>query len=244
VDTVARLISVTKCFEDEPVLDRVSVDFHHGEVMGLVGPNGSGKTTLINLLCGALLPDSGEVLIKGKRVQLHSISEGMAEGVRLLPQFLQIYPSLNVLENIFIGQEIKRSFTFPKLMAWQQMETSARALLYQVGADGFGPKSMAFTLSGGQQKAVALARLLVKPADILIFDESTDSLGIQQKKVLLEVMKTEASRGRAVVFISHDIEDVMAICDRVIGLRLGKLVSDRTRDSLDSESLAMQMGII
>jgi ABC-type sugar transport system ATPase subunit len=244
MDAVAKLVSVAKCFEIEPVVDRISVDFHRGEVVGLVGPNGSGKTTLMNLLCGALLPDSGEVWIKGKQVQLHSISEGMAEGVRLLPQFLQIYPSLNVLENIFTGQEIKRSFPFPKLMAWQQMEIFARDLLGQIGADGFGPKSLALTLSGGQQKAVALARLLVKPADILIFDESTDSLGIKQKNTLLEVMKAEASSGKAVVFISHDTEDVMAVCDRVIVLRRGKLVSDQKRDALDSESLAALMGII
>lgn len=244
MDVVAKLISVTKSFENEPVVDQVSVDFYRGEVLGLVGPNGSGKSTLMNLLCGALLPDSGEVWINGKQVQLHSISAGMAEGVRLLPQFLQIYPSLNVLENIFTGQEINRSFPFPKLMAWQKMETSARNLLYQIGADGFGPKSLASTLSGGQQKAVALARLLVKSADLLIFDESTDSLGIKQKNTLLELMKSEASSGKAVVFISHDTEDVMAVCERVIVLRQGKLVSDQKRDALDSESLAALMGII
>ena len=244
MDTVGRLVMVTKRFGDEPVIDRVSVDFYGGEVVGLVGPNGSGKTTLMNLLCGALNPDSGEVWVKGKQLELHSISEGMAEGVRLLPQFLQIYPSLNVLENIFIGQEITRRFPFPKLMAWRQMAQTARDLLNRVGADRLDPRSLASVLSGGQQKAVALARLLVKPADLLIFDESTDSLGIRQKNRLLEVMKTEAKGGKSVVFISHDVEDILAVCDRVVVLRKGRLVSDQRSESLNSESLAVLMGVM
>jgi ABC-type sugar transport system ATPase subunit len=240
---LAEMIEVTKRFDEVLALDRITLEFSAGEIVGLVGPNGSGKTTLMNVLCGALQPDSGEVWIKGKRVYLQSTADALARGVRLLSQSLQIYPSLTVLENIFLGQEMTRTLAFPKLMAWRRMEAAAQELLQRVGADQIDSGMPTSALSGGQQKAVALARLLARPGDLLIFDEPTASLGVRQNNRLLEVMKSEAGNGRALVFISHDIEDVLAVCDRVVGLRRGKVVSDQRREAVDAQSLAAQMSV-
>jgi len=241
---VAEVIEVTKRFDEVLALDRITLEFGAGEVVGLVGPNGSGKTTLMNVLCGALQPDSGEVWIKGKRVYLQSTADALAKGIRLLPQSQQIYPSLTVLENIFLGQEMTRTLAFPKLMAWRRMEAAAQELLQRVGPDQLDSRTPTSALSGGQQKAVALARLLARPGDLLIFDEPTASLGVRQNNRLLEVMKSEAGKGRALVFISHDVEDVLAVCDRVVGLRRGKVVSDQRREELDAQSLAAQMSVV
>ena len=241
MNAVARLVNLSKRLDSDFLLDNVSIEFRAGEIVGLVGPNGSGKTTLMNLLSGALQPDIGEIWIQGRLTKLASISSGIAEGIRLLPQFLQTYPSLSVLENIFIGQELTSEWPFPRLMAWRRMRESARCLLQRVGAQDLDPMAPAGMLSGGQQKAVALGRLLARPANLLIFDESTDSLGIKQKARLLDVMKTEAAGGRAVVFISHDIEDVMAVCERIVVMSRGKLVYDQRRDALDARSLAVLM---
>jgi ABC-type sugar transport system ATPase subunit len=197
-------------------LDEVSVDLFPGEILGLVGANGSGKTTLASILSGKMTPDSGEIWVQGNPVSFGSPADAVASGVRILPQHLELYPSMSILENIFIGQEMTRSFPLLRLMAWARMREVAKTLLSRVGADdSIEPRAAVSRLSGGQQKAVILARLLARKANVLVFDESMASLGISQKTRLLEIFASEAADGRSIVFVSHDIQDVLSVCSRV-----------------------------
>lgn len=238
---VASLIEITKSFGETVALDHTTLDVYSGEVLGLVGANGSGKTTLTSILCGYIPPDSGEVVISGTSASFQSASDAIARGVRMLPQSLEMYISLSVLENIFLGQEIKRKLPLLPLMAWKRMEELARILLNRVDAGQIDPWSIVGHLSGGQQKAVALARLLAGQAEVLVFDEPAASLGVRQQTRLFDIMSSEAASGRAVIFISHEIEDILSVCNRVVVLRKGRIVKDSPSKSTDRQVLALQM---
>ena len=118
---IAHLADISKAFGDTIAVDSVSVDFFPGEILALVGANGSGKTTLMKVFCGNLRADSGEVSVRGSRASFASAADAMADGIRMLPQTTEIYSSLSVLENIFVGQEIAREFPIFRLMAWGKM---------------------------------------------------------------------------------------------------------------------------
>jgi ABC-type sugar transport system ATPase subunit len=237
----AKLVGVSKHFDGMPVLSHASLELFHSEILGLVGPNGSGKTTLINILCGVVKPDEGEFWIGDAVRSFGSPLEALALGVRLLPQVLDVYPPLNVLENIFVGQEITKGPRPFKMMAWSSMKAKAKALLDSVGAGTIDASRPIAELSGGQQKAVALARLLASDGQILVFDEPTTALGVEQKTLLLDVMRTQAKAGRAIIFISHDIDDLLAVCHRIVGLRNGRIDMDLRRQDIDRATLVLQM---
>lgn len=209
--------------------------------MGLVGANGSGKTTLVNVLCGNIEPVAGEFWFEDTLVHFESAADALSRGIRMLPQTLEIYPSLNVLENIFIGQEIGRGVSMVPMMAWRTMDALAVRLLDRVGASGVAPMGSIEALSGGQKKAVALSRLLAREAAMLVFDEPMAALGLHQKERLLEIFKAEAGRGCGIVFISHDIDDVLRICDRVVVLADGVVVKDVPRDQTDKAAITAEM---
>jgi ABC-type sugar transport system ATPase subunit len=242
-DPIARLVNIRKSYGDTLALDGANVDLYPGEILGLVGPNGSGKTTLTSILSGNLEPDSGEVWVGGCRVSFESPADAIACGIRNLPQAPEIYPSLSVLENIFAGQEISRGLLVFRTMDWAKMERASKALLERVDASQIDPHSIVARLSGGQQKAVVLARLLATQSKVLVFDEPAASLGVRQRVRLLDILKAEAGEGRSIVFISHDIEDVLAICSRVVILRKGRTVATLDRANADRESLSSHMAL-
>ena len=237
------LTNISKTFGGLVAVDDLNLDLFPGQIIGLVGANGSGKTTLMNILCGNLHPDTGGIWILENPVKFNSTSDAISHGIRMLPQNLEIYESLSVLENIFIGQEITRNIWFPRLVAWKKMEKTAEKLLEKVDANTVSPSAMIENLSGGQKKVVLLARLLAMEAKLLIFDEPMASLGIKQKQKLFKIFKSEAKKGCAIVFISHNIEDVIKNCDRVVVLRHGKIIKDMLCEQTDLQevsSLIMQ----
>ena len=240
---ISRLVNVTKNYGDNAALEGVSVDIFPGEIVGIVGEMGSGKTTLTSILCGNQSPDSGEVWVANRPVQFASPSDAILCGVRLLPQQIELYPSLSILENIFLGQELTRKLGFPRLMDWKQMEVAARALLARVAVDSIDPNGNVSHLSGGQQKAVILARLLAGKAKVLVFDEPMKSLGGPQQTSLLNIFKIEAASGRSIIFVSHDLEDVFSVCSRIILLREGRIIQDVPIGSADQKSLSKELGI-
>lgn len=230
----ASVVNVTKAFNGTCAVDRATVDFFPGQIVGLVGPNGSGKTTLVNLLCGHLVADAGEVRIGGRLARLRHPADALQRGVRMLPQATELYPGLSVLENIFIGQERRR---FGTMMSWRRMADEARTLLDEVGAHAVDPLKSGGDMSGGQKKAVALARLLARPAAVLVFDEPLTALGVDQRALVVRIMSEKAASGCAVVFITHDVDDVLLHCDRVVALRLGRVVIDSPCNAISRTEL-------
>jgi ABC-type sugar transport system ATPase subunit len=237
------LNEIVKSYGETLALNGATLELYPGEVLGLVGPNGSGKTTLTGVLCGNIRPDSGEIWVGDRLVNFDSPADAIACGIRNLPQSLEIYPTLTVLENIFVGQELTRGWSFVRCMDWKKMEATAGELLQRVDADHIPPRRIVTQLSGGQQKAVVLARLLATRAKILVFDEPTASLGARQKIRLLELLRSEAQNGRSIVFISHDVEDVLEICTRIVVLRKGQTVNELDRSHTTKETLSSQMAL-
>lgn len=236
-----QLIGIAKSFPDGFKLRDLSLDIWSGEIIGLIGANGSGKTTAMKALCGLLRPDAGEIRVDGTQVQFRSSAHARSMGIKMLPQFLELYPSLSVVENIFIGQEIVRRWRFPRIMDWQRMACEARALLRNVHAQPIAIQASAGNLSGGQQKAIALARLLAGRSRVLVFDEPMASLGVSQKTRLLEIFAEEAARGCSIVLISHDLDDILSVCNRIVVVRRGRIVADLPRDEADSAVIAERM---
>lgn len=243
ISPIVSLNGISKSFNDISVIDRVSLHVFPGEIIGLVGANGSGKSTLAKIISGATTPDEGEICIAGHgTVSLASSYDAISIGVRALSQSTEIYPHLSVLENIFIGQEIVKGPSWMPLMNWSCMKERAGRLLERVGSDARLISRKVKDLSGGQQKAVALARVLAYPAKVLIFDEPDAALGIHQKSRLINIMREEAAAGCAVIFISHDLKDVFTVCTRIFLLINGKagIDIDVTKISEDKIRL-MQM---
>jgi ABC-type sugar transport system ATPase subunit len=240
---IVTLREISKNFADVCALNGASLELFPGEVLGLVGPNGSGKTTLANVLCGSLTPDSGDIFVRDAKVSFSSPADAIAYGIRKLPQSLEVYPALNVLENIFIGQEIAVGFSPFQVMNWREMEKRSRQLLEHLGAEQISPRSIVSHLSGGQQKSVVLARLMATQASVLVFDEPAASLGVTQKKRLLELLRAEAKLGRSIILISHDIDDILAACDRVVVIRKGVTVKSEFVTDVDQDTLSKQMAI-
>jgi len=238
------MIDIRKAYGDTLALDHVNLEIFAGQILGIVGPNGSGKSTLIGILNGTLTPDAGSIIIDQKEVSFASPADALACRIRSLPQSLELYPSLSVLENIFVGQELAFGKSFVRTMNWTKMAAAASTLLSQVDANHINPRTVVARLSGGQQKAVALARLFAVEARILLFDEPVASLGQQQKTRLLEIMTAEATNGRSIVFISHDIDDLLAVCSRVVVLANGVITKDAALDPTTREELSCQMRIV
>lgn len=240
---LVELTNLSKKFGDIVAIDRVDLELFSGEIVGLVGANGSGKSTLVNILFGNIIPDTGRISVLGTQSKFKSTNDAISLGIRMLPQNVELYKSLNVLENIFIGQELTVHFGFLRLMAWKKMEKTARSLLKKVDAENVSPFAMIGNLSGGQQKAVLLARLLATDTKLLIFDEPMASLGIKQKLTLLKIIKSESEKGCSIVFISHNIAEVIENCDRVIVLQHGKIKKDvlcRNTDLQEVSSLILK----
>jgi ABC-type sugar transport system ATPase subunit len=206
------------------------------EVIGLIGGNGSGKSTLVHLLAGNLAPDSGSIIVRGAVTRFAHAKEAITVGISLVPQFPEIYPYLSAAENIFVGQEV----TWP-VISRRSMHRAAATLLRSVGAPQMPLDAPAGHLSGGQQKAVSLARVLVRKSEIVAFDEPNASLGLEQKRTTLGLIRQMAAEGRAIVLITHDIAEIDAVCDRLVVMERGKITHDSARSSVTHSQIAELM---
>jgi simple sugar transport system ATP-binding protein len=239
-DTVLEARGLTKSYG--PVVAAESVDFalHAGEVLALVGDNGAGKSTLVKMLSGAVRPDSGEILHRGKKITLSTPHEARARGIETIYQDLALAPNRDIAANLYLGREvlyggILRPFG---ILNRRAMIRHARELLSELGITISSASGLPVgRLSGGQQQAVAVARAAAWAKDVLFMDEPTASLGVQQSKAVLALARSVAERGVAVVLITHILPHVMAIADRIVVLRHGHKVADFSGGSVTTEQL-------
>lgn len=230
--------SITKSFGGVHALTEVSFDLHAGEVHALIGENGAGKSTLINLLSGALRPDSGELLWAGQPTAWHNPADAQALGVATVFQELDLVPSLIVAENLLLGDEPRRG---PFVMR-RRLRRLAQESLDEVGSD-LNPDSLVGELSLADQQRVAIARAARRRPRVLVLDEPTTPLGPDEVRGLFDLLDTFRQQGMAIVFISHRLGEVLAIADRVSVLRDGQLVGERSRhDATAGELVRMMTG--
>lgn len=211
------LRGVTKTFGAVAALTDVDLDVSSGEVLAVVGDNGAGKSTLIKVLSGVHLPTSGTVSFEGKQVQITSPAEARALGIATVFQDLALCENLNVIQNLFLGQEIGGA-----RLNEVEMEVKSWQLLRQLSAKIPTVRIQVASLSGGQRQTVAIARSLLGDPKVILLDEPTAALGVAQTAEVLNLVERLRENGHGVIMISHNMADVQAVADKVAVLRLGR----------------------
>ena len=217
-----RLQGVGKNFGPVHALTDINLDIPAGKVTALVGDNGAGKSTLIKTISGIWQPDHGDLFWQGQAVHLHSPRAATELGISTVYQDLALCDNLDIVQNMFLGREVLRHRQLDEI----NMELSAKGTLADLSVVTVRSiRQPVGSLSGGQRQAVAVAKAVMQNAKLLILDEPTAALGVTQTKVVLDLIGQLASREIAVIVISHNLNDVMAVADRVAVLHLGRLAA-------------------
>lgn len=211
------LRGISKNFGAVSALTDIDLDIHAGEVVALVGDNGAGKSTLVKVLAGVFQPSSGSISYRGKPVTMSSPSAALELGIATVFQDLALCENLDVVANIFLGQELK-----PFRLDEVSMEVRAWTLLNELAARIPSVRDVVASLSGGQRQTVAIARSLLLDPKIIMLDEPTAALGVAQTAEVLNLVERVRDKGLGVIMISHNMADVRAVADRIVVLRLGR----------------------
>lgn len=214
---VLRLRGISKNFGAVSALTDIDLDVHAGEVVALVGDNGAGKSTLIKILAGVHQPTSGTIEFRGQNVTLDSPGRALDLGIATVFQDLALCENLDVVANLFLGHEVS-----PWRLDEVAMEVRAWTLLRELAARIPSVREPVASLSGGQRQTVAIARSLLLNPKLIMLDEPTAALGVAQTAEVLNLIERVRDRGLGVIIISHNMEDVRAVADRVVVLRLGR----------------------
>lgn len=218
-------------------VDHVSVDLYPGEVVGLLGHNGAGKSTLIKILSGAYAMDTGEIRINGEPVTIRNPRDARAHNIETIYQTLALADNLDAASNLFLGRELVTPMGF---VDDAQMEAETRKIMNRLNPNFKKFAEPVSALSGGQRQSVAIARAVYFNARILIMDEPTAALGPHETQMVSELIQQLKAEGIGIFLISHDIHDVMELCDRASVMKNGKLVgSVNVSDVTDDDLLGM-----
>jgi D-xylose transport system ATP-binding protein len=218
-------------------VDHVTVDLFPGEVVGLLGHNGAGKSTLIKVLSGAYQADTGAILINGEPAEIRSPRDARKYNIETIYQTLALADNLNAAQNLFLGRELVTGAGF---VDDDRMEAETRKIMARLNPNFAKFAAPVRALSGGQRQSVAIARAVYFNARILIMDEPTAALGVKETQMVAELIEELKRQGLGIFLISHDIHDVMALCDRVSVMKNGKLVGTvRVEDVTEDDILGM-----
>jgi ABC-type sugar transport system ATPase subunit len=235
---------LTKRFGGLTAVDRVDLDVHPGEVVGLLGDNGAGKSTLIKMVSGVYRPDGGQIFFQGKEIRLGSPMDALELGIETLYQDLALAENLNVYANIFLGREKTKPFLgFIRVLDHASMHTESQKVLKRLEIEIPSLKSQIKTLSGGQRQAVAIGRSIYWNAKLLIMDEPTAALGVQEQRKVLDLVRVLRSQDIPVIVISHQLYDIFSVTDRLVIMRRGKKVAERlTKETTPDEVVGLIIG--
>lgn len=216
-EPVLSLRGISKNFGAVSALTHIDLDVHAGEVVALVGDNGAGKSTLVKILSGVHQASSGSITFQGKPVTLQDPKAALSLGIATVFQDLALCENLDVVANIYLGKELN-----PFRLDEVSMEVRAWTLLNELSARIPNVREAVASLSGGQRQTVAIARSLLLDPKLILLDEPTAALGVAQTAEVLDLIERVRDRGLGVVMISHNMEDVRAVADRIVVLRLGR----------------------
>jgi ABC-type sugar transport system ATPase subunit len=229
-----RLSNVGKNFGPVRVLMDIDLDIPPGLVTAVVGDNGAGKSTLIKTISGIYQPDGGEIRWQGRQVHLHSPKDATDLGIATVYQDLALCDNLDIVANMFLGREETKFGQLDEV----GMEKTAKQTLADLSVVTVrSVRQPVGSLSGGQRQAVAVARAVMRQAKLVILDEPTAALGVTQTRVVLDLIRRLKSQNIAVIVISHNLNDVQSVADRIAVLRLGRLVAVGPAAQYDAESI-------
>ena len=230
---VLSLTGITKRFGAVQALTDVHLDVRPGEVVALVGDNGAGKSTLVKIISGVYQPDEGSVTFAGRQIVVGGPSEAQRLGIATVFQDLALCDNLDVVANLFLGQERNRVSVLNEV----EMEKEAWRLLKTLSAKIPSVRIPIASLSGGQRQTVAIARSLVGAPKVVMLDEPTAALGVAQTAEVLNLVERLREQGLGVVLISHNMADVQAVADRIVVLRLGRNAAEFRVEEATTEEL-------
>jgi len=217
---------LTKRYGRVTALDNCDFDLYPGEILAVIGDNGAGKSTLIKALCGAVVPDEGEIKLDGKPVQFTNPMQARDAGIETVYQNLALSPALSIADNMFMGREIRKPGIMGSMLRMldrKAMEKMARDKLSELGLMTIQNIGQAVeTLSGGQRQGVAVARAAAFGSKVVIMDEPTAALGVKESRRVLELIQDVRKRGIPIILISHNMPHVFEVADRIHIHRLGK----------------------
>ncbi len=234
VATALEMRGISKRFPGTLANDRVDLEIRPGEIHALLGENGAGKTTLMNILYGLLSPDEGEILIDGEPVVIRDPADAIARGIGMVHQHFMLVPVLTVAENAILGSEVMRG---PVLLDLAEAERRIAGLSKQLGFR-VDPKARIEQLSVGQQQRVEIVKALYRRARILVLDEPTAVLTPQETEEIFAVLRRLRGEGASIVFISHKLDEVLRIADRITVIRRGRVVGERAPATTSEQELA------
>jgi ABC-type sugar transport system ATPase subunit len=239
-EPILELRDVSKTFGAVRALRGVDLELYAGEVLGLVGDNGAGKSTVINILAGTLVPDGGEIRVYGATHVNDSPADARRAGIETVFQSLRLVPALDIAENVYLNRELLRLGKAGRWLPWmnkRRMRSEAEAGLHGLGLRLPPATTKVSALSGGQRQAVAVARAVFWGSKIVLMDEPTAALGVRQTEIVLSFIERLKSHGVGVILISHNVQHVLRVCDRIAVLRLGRKVVDTPRSETSGNQL-------
>ena len=227
---------ITKTFPGVVALDRVSFNLKENEIHALLGENGAGKSTLIKILGGIYKTDSGEIILNGKKVEYRSPLDAKRHGIAIIHQELMLAENLSIAENIFLGKELGN----PMNLNYSKMVQESKKYLQMLGFE-IDPRTKVSRLNVSEKQLVEIAKAISSNAKILVMDEPTATISEHETKILFKVMKELKEKGISIIFITHKLEEVYKIADKVTVLRDGKLIGTKNIEELDNKELIKMM---
>ena len=226
-DELVRMEHINKFFGRVQALNDVTLSVGRNEIVGLLGDNGAGKSTLIKILSGAFRADSGDIYVRGNKVDIRNTTDAIAQGIETIYQDSALVTQLSIARNLFLGREPVKGPRLLDRLDQTAMNEVARDLLKRVGiTKEIPPNTPISALSGGERQAVAIARAMHFDSDLIILDEPTNNLGVEETKGVLRFVRGARDSGHSCILIAHNIYHVFQVVDRIIVLRRGKKVAD------------------
>ncbi len=230
--------NLSKNFGAVQALQDLSMSVGAGEVVALAGDNGAGKTTLIKAISGVYKPSGGDILLRGEKVEFASPQEAREKGIETIYQDLALADNLSIGANIFLGREpMRQAFGFLPVLDRAKMAEAAKTTMALLDFHVNRMEAPVSNFSGGQRQAVAIGRAVYWNAQILIMDEPTAALGVPEQRKVISLIHQLKAQGRGVIFISHNLQDIFAVSDRIVVLRRGvqageRRISETTHDEV------------
>ena len=238
------LVDLSKSFGAIQALANVSMTLERGQVMGLMGDNGAGKSTLVKIIAGNFRPTHGTLAIDGTPIAFHKPIEARQSGIEIVYQDLALCDNLTAAANVFLGRELRVGFGPLHVLDHAAMVRRTAVLFQELKADTRA-RDLVRRMSGGQRQAVAIARTRLSDAKILLMDEPTAAISVRQVAEVLNLIRRLRDQGLAIVLVSHRMPDVFSVADRIVVLRRGRKVADKTvADSSPEEVTGLITGAI
>ena len=236
-ELLIRMRDIFKRFGGIHALENVDFDLDYCEIVGLIGDNGAGKSTLIKILSGVYRCDEGEIFFKGEKVDIRTPNDAKELGIETVHQDLGLVDNFSVAKNMFLGREPTKFGLLNK----RYMERESQHILGELGIEISSVRSIVRNLSGGQRKAIAVGKAIYAKPRIVIMDEPTAALAVKETEEVLKLIIRLKERGLSVVFISHVLQEIFSVTDRIVVLKGGKKVGDKKTKNTNMEEVVKLM---